>query len=387
MVKSCLKKLIKKSKKYSSIVLVGIGGVAKELSQYLCFSDVEISYAFDNANKFINRTFQDVIITKPFKIEKDKVLYVVTPENMGVRNELIKQLISLNIDNNDIFVYYNVRNADYIKTLTEEEYLDEVKDVFFECFGYDLDVINPKTFNEKISLSKFLDKNPIKAELADKLKAKKWVKEKLGPEYVAKLYGSWKNAEDIDFSTLPNSFVLKTNNSSCSNIVVKDKSKINEKEVRDKLNNWLKEEYGYNFLELHYNQIEPMILCEEYLEGIADSLYDYNVYCFRGEAKYIWCIKESHKPNCKAAFYDKEWKKLPCYYGYPMDEEDAPKPEQLEEMLRLTEVLCSQFNQVRVDWYITFDGRIVFGEMTFTTWAGQMPFEPYEYDELFGALI
>ena len=279
MVKSCLKKLINKSKEYSCIALVGIGAVAKELSQYLYFSNVEFMYAFDNGDKYTNRTFQGINITKPYKIEKEKVLYVVTPENIGVRNELIKQLENLNINNNDIFIYYNVRNADYIKTLSEEEYLDEVKDIFLEHFGYDLDVDNPRTYNEKISLNKFLDRNPRKAELTDKLKAKKWVKEKLGSEYVAELYGSWERAEDIDFSTLPNSFVLKTNNATCHNIIVKDKRDINEEEIRHMLNEWLKDEYGYHHLELHYNQIKPMILCEEYIDGIADTLYDYNVYC------------------------------------------------------------------------------------------------------------
>ena len=43
--------------------------------------------------------------------------------------------------------------------------------------------------------------------------------------------------------------------------------------------------------EPHYNEIEPRIVCEEYLEGLADNVYNYNIYCFHGEPIYIHCIE------------------------------------------------------------------------------------------------
>lgn len=65
----------------------------------------------------------------------------------------------------------------------------------------------------------------------------------------------------------------------------------------------------------------------------------------------------------------------------------APRPEKLDEMLKLSEILCKQFKHVRVDWYNMPDGRLLFSEMTFTTWAGLSKFVPEEYDLKFGELI
>lgn len=42
---------------------------------------------------------------------------------------------------------------------------------------------------------------------------------------------------------------------------------------------------------------------------------------------------------------------------------------------------------VRVDWYIMPDGRILFREMTFQTWGGMMRFTPEKYDKILGDLI
>ena len=131
----------------------------------------------------------------------------------------------------------------------------------------------------------------------------------------------------------------------------------------------------------------PKIICEEYLEGLADYIYDYNIYCFHGEPMYIWCIKGSHKPECQASFYNKKWEMQEFSYGYPKDPVLAPKPAGLEEMLELSRILCRDFEHIRVDWYNLPDGRVLFGEMTFSTWSGLMHFIPEEYDEIFGKLI
>ena len=77
----------------------------------------------------------------------------------------------------------------------------------------------------------------------------------------------------------------------------------------------------------------------------------------------------------------------PFSYGYPKDPVLAPKPGKLDKMLELSRVLCQDFEHVRVDWYNMPDGRVLFGEMTFSTWSGLMHFVPEEYDGVFGKLI
>ena len=206
-------------------------------------------------------------------------------------------------------------------------------------------------------------------------------------EYVTRLYAVWDSVDDINFDVLPNSFVLKVNNGSGRNIIVKDKQNMDKDLVCKQLGIWLNQNFAYVSLELQYKDVVPKIICEEYLEGVAEEIYDYNIYCFHGEPEYIWCIKGSHRPGCKASFYNKKWEKQPFSYGYPKDEEMAPVPEKLEKMLELSRILCEDFEHVRVDWYNLPNGRVLFGEMTFTTWSGLRRFEPDEYDTVFGNLI
>ena len=77
----------------------------------------------------------------------------------------------------------------------------------------------------------------------------------------------------------------------------------------------------------------------------------------------------------------------PFSYGYPKDLVLAPKPNKLNEMLKLSRILSEEFKHVRVDWYNLPNGRVLFGEMTFSTWSGLAKWEPAEYDIVFGNLI
>lgn len=153
------------------------------------------------------------------------------------------------------------------------------------------------------------------------------------------------------------------------------------------MNEWKEINYAYLSLELHYRDIEPKIICEEYLPGLADNVYDYNIYCFHGKPKYIWCIKGSHKADCKASFYSTDWEMQSFSFLYPKDHDLAPKPEKLDKMLELSEILCKDFDHVRVDWYNLPDGRVLFGEMTFSSGAGFAAWTPEEYDTIFGEMI
>lgn len=307
----------------------------------------------------------------------------------GILNQesVRSQLISLGISNIDITTYDYNCIYDYLSNLDEKDYKEALQKRYYKIFGRKINWDYPVTYNEKINCDKLKIHNDIRAKLVDKLMVKNWVKEKIGEEYVTRLYAVWDTADDINFEDLPNSFVLKVNNGSGRNIIVKDKQNIDKDLVRKQLGIWLSQNFAYVSLELQYKDVVPKIICEEYLEGVAEEIYDYNIYCFHGEPEYIWCIKGSHRPGCKASFYNKKWEMQPFSYGYPKDEEVAPAPAKLDEMLKLSRILCEDFEHVRVDWYNLPDGRVLFGEMTFTSWSGLRRFEPDEYDTVFGNLI
>jgi len=370
------------------VIIVGAGSQGKKLAGAFIDRGRKIECFFDNKeDMWAEGDIFGIPIKKPFNTENDNAYYVISVYDEVQRFILRKQLAELGIQEKQILCYFPNRCLDYHATLSPEEYRGEIDEMYKEIFGRPINWKAPKTYNEKINWEKLNVNNDICKILADKNQAPNWVGEKIGKEHLTKRYGVWNSLDEIDFSRLPNSFVLKANNASGRNILVKDKEKLNVLELKDKVDYWMSTNYMFHAFENVYDGIEPKIIAEEYLEGMAENLYDYNIYCFHGEPKYIWCIKGSHKPECTAAFYDTKWNRQPFSYGYPLDIYPAPKPAKLDEMLELTAILCKDFKHVRVDWYIMPDGRILFGEMTFQTWSGLETFIPEKYDEYFGSLI
>ena len=383
------KSLIKilEATKGKSIIIVSAGLHGKELAGALIDRDREVRWFFDNKEELWGLDIFGIPIKKPFNANSDDVCYVISVFDEVLRYVLKRQLAGLGIPEESVLCYFPARCLDFHATLLPEEYRGEIDEMFREKFGRSMDWENPKTYSEKINWEKLNVYDDRFKILTDKSQARNWVGERIGTEHLTKHYGVWNNLDEIDFSKLPKSFVLKANNASGRNILVRDKEKLNISEIKDKVDYWMSTNYMFHKFENVYDGIEPKMIAEEYLEGMAETLYDYNIYCFHGEPKYIWCIKGSHKPECTAAFYDTDWNRQPFSYGYPLDIYPAPKPEKLEEMLELTKILCRDFRHVRVDWYIMPDGRILFGEMTFQTWSGLDTFIPEKYDEYFGSLI
>ncbi|MCI8672353.1 MAG: glycosyltransferase [Lachnospiraceae bacterium] len=377
--------IVKKCKEKKHAIIVGAGLVGKQLYGVLKQQGCVVVEFWDNNSKEIK--IDSVIVKIPYKMQDSHYMFIIAVRDLKSRNTLFNQLIELGINKENIVLYNDLSDSKFIEGLEESDYPEIINNLYFKVFEKEINFNNPSTYNEKINWEKLYLRDPIRTRLADKVEVRQWIREEIGERYLTKWYGVWDNAEEIDFDKLPPSFVLKANNGSGRNILVKDKSEINTSAVISQLNEWKKQNYAFTALELQYKDILPKIICEEYLEGLAETVYDYNIYCFGGEPKYIWCIKGSHRPNCQASFYDLNWNMQPFSYGYPKDEIVAPRPEKLDEMLELSRKLCKQFNHVRVDWYNMPDGRVLFGEMTFTTWAGLRKFCPEEYDMEFGKLI
>lgn len=253
-----------------------------------------------------------------------------------------------------------------------------------------LNLNNPQTFNEKIQWLKLYDSTPIKTQLADKYFVRDWVKEKIGEKYLIPLLGVYDKFEDIDFYKLPKQFVIKCNHGCGFNIIVKDKSKLNLADTKEKLDKWLNTNFAFRCgYELHYRDIKPKIIIEQYIEnkGSNGDLYDYKFWCFNGKVKYIQFLSERNLDGLKMAFYDRNWIKQHFVYSHPLDEKIIEKPNNLKKMIQLAETLSKDFNHVRVDFYRLDDGHIYFGEMTFTSASGLCKWNDEKINKYFGALI
>ena len=266
-----------------------------------------------------------------------------------------------------------------------------LKIMFYLCFGQKLNLKNPKTFNEKLNWLKLNDIHPEYSCLVDKYLVKQYVKEKLeSGENIIKTIGVWNTFDEIDFSILPNKFVLKTTNGggSSSVVICRDKDSFDREIARKKLK--LKNSRkGYAWTrEYPYYNVKPMIIAEEYIEAPNNELSDYKIFCFNGEPKFLFVGSERQKvgTDVKFDFFDTEFKHLPIKNGHSNAQIAPGKPDNFDKMLDIARKLSQNIPHVRVDLY-NVNGKILFGELTFFHFGGFVPFEPAEWDIKFGEYL
>ena len=306
-------------------------------------------------------------------------------ENIEKKNENICKRIDYFKD----FCYLGmeIRNYDYYKNLPPELYESELKIWYKRHNKEDLDLENPKTFNEKIQWLKLYDSTPIKTLLTDKYLVKNYIKQKIGEQYLIPILKVWDSYEEINFDSLPNKFVLKANHGSGWNIIIHDKKKYNIEKIRNTAKRWLKLNYAFvSGLELHYMNIKPKIIAEKYIDNNNGDLYDYKIYCFDGRVESIAFVS-GFKKERRIAFYDTEWNRLNYTDTYPAFNYEIPKPKKLKEMVEISQKLSKGFALVRVDLYVLNNGDIKFGEMTFTPTSGTIVFSPLNQNKIFGDMI
>lgn len=260
-------------------------------------------------------------------------------------------------------------------------------ELLYEAYtGKKLDLENPNRFNEKLQWIKLYDRRPEYTQYVDKYAVRSYVRAKIGEQYLIPLIGVWKNAREIDFNEMPNQFVLKCNHDSGSVIFCKNKNEFDIVKARKKLNHALKKGTFYHGREWPYKNVERKIIAEKFMsDGTGKELNDYKVFCFNGVARLVQ-IHKGRYSNHTQDYYDIEWNKLDIYQGVPQSSELMPKPEFLDEMLRLSEILSQGIPEVRIDWY-AINGVLYFGEMTFFDGSGFDEFEPDQWNEILGSWI
>lgn len=258
---------------------------------------------------------------------------------------------------------------------------------FYLEMGKKLDLKNPKTMNEKLQWLKLYNRKSEYTTMVDKILVKDYVAKIIGEDYIVPLLGVWDNPEQIDFNTLPDQFVLKTNHSGGNTgvVIVKDKSKIDQKAIRERLHVSLKSDIYTRYREWPYKNVEKKVFAEAYL---GDDLADYKFYCYNGYADAVMICVDRQIGDPKFYFFDKEWnlkrynkrgKEAPADFT-------LPKPDGVDKMFELASVLSNDIPYARVDFY-NINGRVYFGEITFFPASGFDKNRLPESDLLFGQMI
>lgn len=280
------------------------------------------------------------------------------------------------------------------RALARRHVFDHMSDETYLKFSYriimgkELNLDAPKTFNEKLQWLKLNDRKDIYTKMVDKYEVKAYVADIIGEEYIIPTLGTYDDFNEIDFSVLPDKFVIKCTHDSGGVVICKDKSKLNIAEARDKINTCLKRNFYYVGREWPYKNVKPRITVEELIEDNEnEDLNDYKFMCFGGKVKCSFvCTDRRSADGLKVTFFDKDWNKMPFSRHYPSSDKTIEKPKNYNKMIELSEKLAKDLCFVRIDFYEA-NGKIYFGEITFFPGCGLEEFTPDEWDYTLGSWI
>lgn len=259
-----------------------------------------------------------------------------------------------------------------------------LEDGYYEVFGQRPDLNRPRRYTEKLQKMILCDHNPLYHRLVDKAEVKSYVSSLIGEEHIIPTLGVWSRAEDIDWDSLPDYFVLKCTHDSGSALICRDKASFDREAACEKLRAALSRDYWKVSREWAYKGVKPRIIAEAYL---GDDVADYKFFCFNGKPELLFVATERQKEGeeVKFDFFDMSFNHLDIRNGHPNASVPPARPEHFEEMKDLAARLSAGLPQVRVDFY-ELGGKVYFGEYTFYHFRGLVPFEPDGWDVKIGNL-
>lgn len=267
---------------------------------------------------------------------------------------------------------------------------------FLLLMGKKLNLKDPKTFSEKLQWLKLYNRRPEYTMMVDKYAVKEYVSSIIGKEYVIPTFGVWDRPEDIDWDTLPNSFVLKTTHGGGSNgvVICKDKSTFDKKNAIKLLKKNMKQSDWSIGMEWPYKDVPHRIIAEEYLDSASDMsiiqscLADYKWYCFDGVPLYCQVI-QGRSSDETIDFFDKDWNHQDFIGLQPTANNalTAPgKPVELQRQIEIARVLSKNKPFSRIDLY-EVKGKVFFGEITLFPFSGMGSFRPDDYNLKLGQML
>ena len=132
---------------------------------------------------------------------------------------------------------------------TTQQYADYL---YFLDFGKKINWDKPEDLKQWINWLAFNTDTTEWSRLSDKYAVRDYVKECGLTDTLVPLLAVWDSPDDIDFSILPDKFVLKMNNGSGDVRIIKDKGKADIKEIKSFFSDHFNRPFGIDSAEPHY---------------------------------------------------------------------------------------------------------------------------------------
>lgn len=287
-----------------------------------------------------------------------------------------------------LHVYHRVR-ALWLSRISDEEFaqLSHIR-----ATGKPLNLAHPQTFDEKQWWLKINYRDPLMAQCTDKVAVRDYVKRKGLGELLHPLLGVYSNPHEIDWSSLPSQFYLKTNHSSATNIRCSELNSFDKRGASRLLKLYLKRNHYALSREWNYRDISPKIMVEPIIDtDAAIGLIDYRFFCSYGRCHGIFVDVDTadaagtHRDDARRNVYDTNWNLLDVRVSRPRILDRAlDRPVMLDRMIQVAEILSEPFPFCRVDLYNPTGNKIIFGEITFFHAGGNNTVVPEEYQCILG---
>ncbi|MGB0415429.1 MAG: ATP-grasp fold amidoligase family protein [Coraliomargarita sp.] len=242
---------------------------------------------------------------------------------------------------------------------------------FWKKFEDFPELVECRDFNDKIQWLKLFDQDPEIVRCVDKIAVRERVLERVGKDYLVELYQTHEEFAQIDFETLPSSFVIKANHDSGSYILVRDKTQLDHSAAKEKLNAALQRAYGVKSAQWGYALVKPKVMVEAFIDPENDNPpADYKFYVVDGRVRFVHYIS-GRESGVNEQILDPTGLdlKIPLHPKYPPGNSFV-KPHGWDEMISVAERVGDGFKCVRVDLFYSNHGRIYVGELTFWPMGG-----------------
>lgn len=250
----------------------------------------------------------------------------------------------------------------------------------------ELNLDNPKKIQEKLLWLRLNDKDPFKTLCSDKYLVRKYIKERIGKKYLIPLVFQTEDPKEITTENLPNyPVIVKTNHGCGGHVEIKNKTEFDFKKLQKYLKRSLNQNFYYKSRQWQYKNIKPRILVEKLLEEEdGRKIINYKLHCYNGKVDRIEVYLHHDYDNGKELlYYTTNWQKLDLRCRTLENKGEVPKPKNLSEMIKIAEILSSDFRFVRVDAY-NLHGKIYIGELTFTPAMGTQGCRPKSWNLILG---
>ncbi|CAI1750936.1 MAG: ATP-grasp fold amidoligase family protein [Serratia proteamaculans] len=247
---------------------------------------------------------------------------------------------------------------------------------------------SPKKFSEKIYQRMRYPHSDF-SRLADKVAVREYISQRVSEKYLTPIIMVTDNFTEQDYLSLPQSFVIKTNNASQQVKIVKDKDQVSYRDIAKILSGWSEITYWKRFREKHYANIPQQIIVEELLDIESEGeLIDYKVHVFNGKQSYLFVELLRGGPEPTSLEFLEEHAHH-CFFtqaDIPQLNTLNEKPAFWDEMVQVAKAVSADLDYCRVDFYLTRE-QIYIGELTLTPGAGNEVYLPRATNLLLGEMM